>query len=80
MLFNSIDYVIFFPLVVAAYFALPSVVRALGGFIPAFRNLQPFQSRWVLLLIASYYFYMSWKPEYIILIIISTMIDYYAAI
>lgn len=29
--------------------------------------------RWIVLLIGSYYFYMSWKPEYIILIIISTL-------
>ncbi|MEM6801297.1 MAG: MBOAT family O-acyltransferase [Bacteroidota bacterium] len=35
------------------------------------------QFRWVLLLCASYYFYMAWKPEYILLIIISTVIDYY---
>ncbi|MEZ5004453.1 MAG: MBOAT family O-acyltransferase [Chitinophagales bacterium] len=35
--------------------------------------------RWILLLIASYYFYMCWRPEYIILIIISTIIDYFAA-
>lgn len=36
--------------------------------------------RWVLLLLASYYFYMCWKPEYIILIIISTLIDYFAGL
>jgi len=35
------------------------------------------QYRWALLLVASYYFYMAWKPEYIILIVISTLIDYY---
>ncbi|MBU5427903.1 MBOAT family protein [Tissierella pigra] len=29
---------------------------------------------------ASYYFYMAWKPAYIILIIISTLIDYFAGI
>ncbi|MDD3264071.1 MAG: MBOAT family protein [Candidatus Nanoarchaeia archaeon] len=33
--------------------------------------------RWILLLISSYIFYMSWKIEYIILIIISTLIDYF---
>lgn len=27
-------------------------------------------------MVASYYFYMAWKPEYIILIVISTLIDY----
>lgn len=58
MLFNSIDFVIFFPLVVLLYF------------------LTPFKFRWILLLAASYYFYMSWKLEYLILIIISTLIGF----
>ncbi|MBW8049758.1 MAG: MBOAT family protein [Cytophagales bacterium] len=40
----------------------------------------PYKWRWLLLLIASYYFYMCWKVEYIILIIISTLIDFYAGI
>lgn len=62
MLFNSIEYLIFFPLVVIAYFCLPP------------------RYRWILLLAASYYFYMSWRVEYIILIIISTLIDYYAGL
>lgn len=39
----------------------------------------PHKHRWVLLLIASYYFYMSWKAEYAILMLISTGIDYVAA-
>lgn len=37
-----------------------------------------FRFRWVLLLAASYYFYMAWKPAYLILILVSTLIDYYA--
>lgn len=36
--------------------------------------------RWILLLISSYYFYMSWKPEYIILIAVSTLVSYISAI
>jgi D-alanyl-lipoteichoic acid acyltransferase DltB (MBOAT superfamily) len=40
----------------------------------------PHRYRWVLLLGASYYFYMCWKPEYVLLIILSTVIDYYAAL
>ena len=36
--------------------------------------------RWVLLLLASYYFYMCWKPEYVLLIIGSTFVDYYAGL
>jgi D-alanyl-lipoteichoic acid acyltransferase DltB (MBOAT superfamily) len=61
MLFNSLEFLIFFPIVIALYFATPH------------------KWRWVLLLAASYYFYMCWKPEYIILIIVSTIIDYIAA-
>ena len=40
----------------------------------------PHRFRWVFLLAASYYFYMCWKAEYIVLILISTIIDYYAAL
>ncbi len=50
MLFNSIDFLIFFPVVVLFYFALPKRVR------------------WIWLLGASYYFYMSWNPRYAVLI------------
>jgi len=39
-----------------------------------------FRYRWVLLLLASYYFYMCWKPEYIFLILLSTIIDYYCGL
>lgn len=62
MLFNTIDFVIFLPLVIIFYFLLPQ------------------KYRWVLLLGASYYFYMSWKVEYIFLILISTLIDYLSGI
>ncbi len=62
MLFNSIEYLIFFPIVIFFYFLLPHKIK------------------WAFLLAASYYFYMCWKIEYILLIIISTLIDYYAAL
>ncbi len=62
MLFNSLEFVIFFPLVVILYFGLPV------------------KWRWAMLLAASYYFYMCWRPEYIILIIASTLIDYLAGL
>jgi len=39
--------------------------------------LIPPRYRWVLLLVASYYFYMSWKAEYIVLIAGSSLLDYY---
>ncbi len=62
MLFNSFHFLVFFPVVVFIYFALPHKWRK------------------HLLLLASWYFYMSWKVEYIFLIIFSTLIDYFAAI
>ena len=62
MLFNTIDYVIFLPIVIFTYFLLPH------------------RFRWILLLAASYFFYMSWKVEYIFLIIASTLVDYVSGI
>ena len=62
MLFNSTQFIIFFPIVVSIYFLLPH------------------RMRWFMLLTASYYFYMCWKAEYLLLILISTFIDYFAAI
>jgi alginate O-acetyltransferase complex protein AlgI len=40
----------------------------------------PHKFRWILLLAASFFFYMYWKPEYILLIIFSTLVDYFAGI
>lgn len=58
MLFNSLEFLIFFPVVTILYFILPHKLR------------------WVLLLLASYIFYMFWRPIFIFLILISTIIDY----
>ena len=33
-----------------------------------------------MLLFASYYFYMCWKMEYVLLIMCSTLVDYYAGL
>lgn len=63
MLFNSLQYIIFFPLVVTIYFLLPKV-----------KHLR------LMLLAASWFFYMAWKPEYIILLLTSTSIDYFVAL
>ncbi|MBD3170335.1 MAG: MBOAT family protein [candidate division Zixibacteria bacterium] len=62
MLFNSLHYLVFFPVVVAIYFSIPH------------------RYRWILLLSASYYFYMCWKAEYLFLILISTAIDYFCGL
>lgn len=62
MVFTSLEYILFLPLVALVYFATPRTWR------------------WGWLLVASYFFYMYWKPYYIILIVGSTLIDYWAAI
>ncbi len=40
----------------------------------------PHKCRWVLLLAASYYFYMSWNVKYVVLILFTTLVSYVAAI
>ena len=62
MLFNSFDFLLFFPAVCILYFVIPHKFRLL------------------LLLIASYYFYMNWKPIYAILIMVSTITTYLCGI
>ena len=42
--------------------------------------LIPHKHRWIMLLVASYYFYMCWKPELVVLILIATTVNYFAAI
>ena len=58
MLFNSLSFLIFFPVVVGIYFIIPRKVR------------------WVWLLIASYYYYMSWNAKYALLLAASTGITW----
>lgn len=59
MLFNSFEFLIFFPIVCIIYFLLQN-------------------NRWRVpfLLVASYYFYMNWKPIYALLILTSTVLTY----
>jgi len=65
MLFNSIAFLLFFPIVCLIYFCIPaSQVKV--------RNL--------LLLAASYYFYMNWQPAYALLLLTSTAVTYLAAL
>ncbi|NLC67609.1 MAG: MBOAT family protein [Clostridiaceae bacterium] len=58
MLFNSLEYLIFYPVITILYFILPH------------------KARWALLLAGSLYFYMAWKPEYVILMLASISISY----
>lgn len=62
MLFNSLTYAIFLPIVFCFYWLLKA------------------NYRWLLLLTASYYFYMSWNVKYVVLILFTTTISFFAAI
>ncbi|NQY10083.1 MAG: MBOAT family protein [Flavobacteriales bacterium] len=62
MLFNSIHFLYFLPIVLLAYWLLKD------------------QLRWILLLAASYYFYMSWEPIYGLLLMGSTLVDYWCGL
>ncbi|MBU6454186.1 MAG: hypothetical protein KGS72_20575 [Cyanobacteria bacterium REEB67] len=59
MLFNSTEYLIFLPIVVALYW------------------ICPFKYRTALLLLASYVFYMTWKPIYGLLMMGLTIANYF---
>lgn len=60
--YNSIDFLLFFPIVVLLYFVIPKRIR------------------YIWLLAASYYFYMSWNIKYASLILLSTCITYVSAL
>jgi D-alanyl-lipoteichoic acid acyltransferase DltB (MBOAT superfamily) len=62
MLFNSVEFLVFYLIVVAAYFALPA------------------KRRWMLLLAASYWFYMSWEPRYALLLLFCTLANFLSGI
>ncbi|MES2388174.1 MAG: MBOAT family O-acyltransferase [Bacteroidota bacterium] len=52
-------------------------------FLPVFLFcyfLSPHRFRWMVLLAASIYFYMSWRPEYILLIFFCAFLNYFSAI
>ena len=62
MLFNSLHFLVFFPVVLGLYFGLPARWRG------------------PLLLAASYYFYISWKPVYGLLLAATTLLDYISGV
>lgn len=62
MLFNSLSFAVFLPIVFILYWALPH------------------RFRWIILLISSYYFYMSWNVAYVVLILGTTFVSYITAL
>ncbi|MFT4031841.1 MAG: MBOAT family O-acyltransferase [Siphonobacter sp.] len=62
MLFNSLQFLVFFGIVTLSYFSLR------------------WNGRWILLLLASCYFYMIFVPKYILILLFTIVIDYLAGI
>jgi alginate O-acetyltransferase complex protein AlgI len=62
MLFNTLSFLLFFPVVTLVFFLLP------------------IKYRWIFLLGASCYFYMSFIPVYILILLTTILIDYFAGI
>jgi D-alanyl-lipoteichoic acid acyltransferase DltB (MBOAT superfamily) len=68
MWFNSIDFLWFILIVLPIYYALGAIRTGRG--LP----------RVLFLLVSSYFFYMYWNPVYILLIVASTVLDYYCGL
>jgi len=62
MLFNSFQFLIFFPLVTTLYYLIAHKLR------------------WALLLVASCYFYICFKPIYILILFSTIVVDYLVGI
>lgn len=65
MLFNSLNYLAFFPIVVLLYFVIP-------------QKWNKARNAWLLL--ASYFFYMNWNAAYALLLFGSTLVTYVAGL
>lgn len=64
MLFNSLDFAVFLPIVFVLYWFV----------------FKPRKQQNMLLLVASYVFYGSWDPRFLSLIVISSIIDYWVGL
>ena len=62
MLFNSLSFAVFLPIVCLLFWLVPQ------------------RKRWIVLLLSSYYFYMSWNVKYVVLILFTTVVSYVTAI
>lgn len=62
MLFNSLQFVLFFIIVTTLYFLIKH------------------KYRWILLLLSSCYFYMAFVPAYILILLFTALVDYFAGI
>ena len=65
MLFNSINFAIFLPVVFVLYWLI---------------NKKPFQYQNILLLVSSYFFYACWDWRFLFLLVFSTLLDYFTGL
>ena len=69
MTFNSIEFLIFYPIVLLGYFASKRMPARIGE-----------NFRWLFLLITSYFFYMYYQPTLIVLILFTTVVSWISSL
>ncbi len=69
MIFSTTLFLVFFTIVFVVYWFILGNIKD---------NNKRLKARIIFLLLASYYFYMSWNPIFILLILFSTIVDYIA--
>ncbi|MCX6310668.1 MAG: MBOAT family protein [Bacteroidetes bacterium] len=62
MLFNTLNFLLFLPVVIGMYYLIPN------------------RSRWILLFVASCYFYMVFYPPYVLILFAVILIDYFCGL
>ena len=67
MTFSSLEFLVFFVIVLAVDWLV----------LARFRGEGPWSVRHLFLLAASYYFYMSWNSKLVLLLLLSTLLDYF---
>lgn len=67
MIFSTSLFLFFFTIVFVIYWVVLGKIK---------NNNKKLKARIVFLLLASYYFYMSWNPIFVLLILFSTVVDY----
>lgn len=65
MIYNSFNFIVLFPLIFLAYYAIPSGYKKIRNFY---------------LLAVSYLLYLQWKPVYALILLFVTIVTYYSAI
>lgn len=71
MIFNSFGFLCFFPLICILYWGIRAFTK---------NREKTLTIRNILLLVGSYYFYMCWQPKYALLLLLSTVVTYGAAL